>query len=35
VVALEKSPDRISDARFCCHSWVSATLVVMVVCPFR
>ena len=24
VAALEKRPDLISDARFCCQSWVSA-----------
>src|SRR5262249_23225659 len=29
VSALENRPDRISDARFCCHSWVSANFVIM------
>jgi hypothetical protein len=33
IAALEKRPDRISEARFCCHSWVSANFAVMV-CPF-
>jgi hypothetical protein len=29
VSALENSPDRISEAMFCCHSWVSASFAVM------
>src|SRR3954469_5031930 len=29
VSALRNSPDRISEARFCCHSWVSANFAVM------
>jgi hypothetical protein len=29
ITALENRPDRISEAMFCCHSWVSANFVVM------
>jgi hypothetical protein len=28
-VACVKRPDRISEAMFCCHSWVSASFAVM------
>jgi hypothetical protein len=28
-MAFVKSPDRISEAMFCCHSWVSANFAVM------